>query len=339
MTGLPGTIRAKLLVSTYGRQLVAVLLVVGVLLIGSAGWVYAHPPTTTVTDNTNKQTIESTLHTSAVVTGESNLYEQGTQLRDTPIYLLGSTPNVTLTVHTSTPPDETVQLTQQLELVMQATSDGTVFWERSRLLEEQQATATEGSSNTSTTLNVPEIQNEADQIRSEIGPKSSLHVFIRVTTAYETSRYSGTMSDTSSLGVSGTTYSFEPLTLEKTESTPKDRVVILPNRNVFSYLVPAGGGIAVLLLAVGIGIMSRRATVPDSLAQQIHRTRYSEWISAGTLPQSMGAQRVPVDSLEDLVGIAIDTRKRVVFDEQQDVYVVLDGTIAYYYGDWHPHSD
>ncbi|WP_336024643.1 DUF5305 family protein [Halobellus salinisoli] len=334
MIGLPGIVRAKLLVATYGRQFVIILFVVGVLLMGSAGWIYTHPPTTTVTDNTNQQTIESTLHTSANVTGESDLYQQGTQLRDKTIYLLPATPNATLTVQTTVPPDEDVHLTQQLELVMQATNGGTVFWERSRTLQEQQVTTSDGSLNTSATLDIPKLKDQTDEIRSEIGAESSLHIFIRVTTSYETSLYSGSISETSSLRLAQDLYSFKPLTIGKTESTPETREVILPTRSVFSYLVPAGIGVGVLLLAVAIEFIFRRVRGQDILAEQVHRTRYSEWISAGTIPPSMGSKYVSVDSLEDLVGIAIDSRKRVLFDRSEDVYVVIDGPVVYYYGDW-----
>lgn len=338
MTGFPGPARAKLLIATYGRQLVIILIVVGVLLMGSAGWIYTHPPTTTVTDRTNQQTIESTLHTSAIVTGESNLYRQGAQLQDKPIYLLPATPNVTLTVQTTLPPDASVQLTHRLELVMQATSDGTVFWQRSQTLQKQQVTTSDGSLNTSATLDIPGLKDRVEPIRSELGTSSSLRVFIRVTTSYETSLYSGTLSDTSSLRLSGDSYSVAPLTLKKTESTSETREVVLPTRNAFSYLVPAGVGTGALLLAVVIGFNHRRLGERDVLAAQVHQARYSEWISAGTIPPSVGGEHVEVDSLEDLVGIAIDTRKRVLFDGSQEVYVVIDGPVVYYYGDWRPGS-
>lgn len=334
MIVLPGAVRGKLLVATYGRQLLIILLIVGLILVGSAVWIFAHPPTTTVTDNTNEQTIESTLHTSAVVTGESNLYQQGTKLRDEPIYLLPATPTVTLTVHTTVPPDEAVLLTQQLELVTQATSDGSVFWERSETLQEQQVTTSDGLLNTSATLDIPELQDRTERIRSEIGTEGSVRVFIRITTSYETSLYSGTIGDTSSLRFSGDTYSVKPRTFENTESTPEMQEVILPFRNAFSYLVPAGVGVGVLLLAVGCGVIFRRVPEQEMLADQVDRTRYSEWISTGTVPPSMGSEHVSVDSLEDLVGIAIDSRKRVLFDESQEVYVVIDGPTVYYLGEF-----
>ena len=307
--------------------------------MASAGWVYTHPPTTTVTDNTNQQTIESTLHTSAVVTGDSSLYQQGTQLRDKPVYLLPATPNVTLSVHTTGPPDETVRLTHQLELVMRATSGGTVFWERSRTLREQHGTIADGSLNTSAMLGIPETTDRVDQIRTEIGRDSSLNVFIRVTTSYETSRYTGEMSENSPLQLSSDSYSVKPLTFEKTESTPETREVTLPTRNAFSFLLPAGIGVGVLFLAGAIELMLRRVSGRDTLANQVDRTRYSEWISAGTISPSMGSERVSVDSIEDLVGIAIDSRKRVLFDESSEVYVVIDGSTVYYYGDWAPREE
>lgn len=338
MTRLPGATRAKYLVATYGRQLVVILLVAGALLLGGAVWIYTHPPTTTVTDHTNQQTIESTLHTGATVTGESNLYRQGTRLQDQHIYLLPATPNVTLTVQTTLPPDEPVRLTHHLELVMQATNDGAVFWQRSQTLQEQQVTTSDGSLNTSTTLDIPALKDRLEPIRNEIGSGSSLNVFIRVTTSYETSLYSGTLSDTSSLRLSGDTYSVEPLQLEKTESTPETREVVLPTRNEFSYLLPAGVGVGTLLLAAVIGFNYRRLAGRDLLAE-VHQARYSEWISAGTIPPSMGTEHVQVDSLEDLVGIAIDTRKRVLYDGSQEVYVVIDGPVVYYYGDWSPRSE
>lgn len=336
MTRLPGIVRAKLLIVKYGRLLVVGLLVVGALSLGSAGWIYTHPPTTTVTDQTNQQTIESSLHTSAIVTGESNLYRQGTQLQDQHIYLLPAAPNVTLTLQTTVPSGEAVRLNHRLELVMEATNDGTVFWQRSRLLRERQRTTSSGSMNTSTTIDIPALRDRLGPIKSEIGTDSSLRVFVRVTTSYETGQYSGTLSETSSLQLSRDTYTVEPLTLKKMESTPETREVVLPTRNEFSYLLPAGVGVGALLLAVIIGFSHRRLSEQDLLADQVHQTRYSEWISAGTLPSTVGNEHVKVDSLEDLVGIAIDTKKRVLFDSSQDVYAVIDGPVVYYYGDWKP---
>lgn len=334
MTRLPGIARTKLIIAEYGRLIGILLFIVGILSLGGAAWIYAHPPTTTVTDQTNEQTIESTLHTSALVTGESSLYRQGNRLRDQHIYFTSATPNVTLTVRTTTSPDESALLAHKIELITEATNGGTVFWERSRVLEDQTATSSDGSLNSSTTIDINELKKRLDPIASEIGPESSLQVSVRVTTTYETNQHSGTLTDTAALRLSRESYSVEPLTLETTESTQTTRRVPLPSRNAFDYIFPAGFGIVALLFAGIIGVYHRRLPHRDILADQVQRLRYSDWISEGTIPSSMDSQPVHIETLDDLVGIAIDTNKPVLLDRQQDVFAVIDGRVLYYYGDW-----
>ncbi len=334
MTLLPGIARTKLIIADYGRLIGILLFVVGILLLGGAAWVYANPPTTTVTDQTNEATIESTLHTSALVTEENSLYPQGNRLHDQHIYLLSATPNVTLTLQTTATSAEPADLAHKIELVTQATNDGTVFWERSRVLADRDGTSSDGSLNSSTRIDINELNDRLDPVASEIGPGSSLRVSVRVTTSFETTHHSGTLADTTPLRLSGGSYSIEPLTLETTEATQNTRQVVLPSRNVFDYLFPAGFGIGALLMAVIVGVYHRRLPNRDILAEQVQRQRYSEWISAGTIPSSLDCQPVRIEALDDLVSIAIDTNKPVLVDEQHDVFAVIDGNVVYYYGEW-----
>lgn len=334
MTRLPGLARAKLIIAEYGRLIGVLLFLVGILSLGGAAWIYAHPPTTTVTDYSNEQTIESTLHSSALVSGESSLYRQGNRLRDQQIYFTSATPNVTLTVRTTAAPAESARLAHKVELVTQATNDGTVFWERSRVLEEQSATASDGSLNSSTTIDINALKQRLEPIANEIGPDGSLQVAVRVTTSYETQQHSGTLTDTAAIRLSRGSYSVAPLTLETTERTQTTRRVRLPSRNAFGYVVPAGVGIVAVLLAGFVGVSHRRLPHPDILADRVQRLRYSDWISEGTIPSSMDREPVHIETLDDLVGIAIDTKKPVLLDKQRDVFAVIDGQVLYYYGDW-----
>ena len=43
------------------------------------------------------------------------------------------------------------------------------------------------------------------------------------------------------------------------------------------------------------------------------------------------AERVDVLELGDLVDVAIDSRKRVIYDSERERYTVLDGSTAYIY--------
>lgn len=334
MTRLPGIARAKLLIAAYGRLICCLLFIVGILSLGGAAWAYAHPPTTTVTNHVNEQTIESTLQTSALVTGESSLYREGDRLRNQELYFTSATPNITLTHRTTTTPDASTRLSHTIELVTQATNGGTVFWERSRVLNEATGTSSNGSFNSSTTIDITELNEQLQPIASEIGSEGSVQVAIRVTTSYETDQYSGTLTDTANLRLSGASYSVAPLTLETTESTQTTRRVPIPSRNAFGYTFRAGIGIFAVISGGFVGVVQHRLPNEATLADQVQRLRYSEWISMGTIPSSVNSQPVRIETLDDLVDLAIDANKRVLLDEQQDVFAVIDGDVMYYYGQW-----
>lgn len=333
MNSLPGIARAKLIVSEYGPVLAIVLAVVGVIALGGAAWIYTHPPTTTVTDQTNKQTVRSTLQTSAVVTGDSSLYQRGDRLENQPVYFVAATPNPALTVRTTVPDEQAVQVTQQITLVVRATYDGDSFWQETRTLERKDATTSNGTVTTSTELDVPRLKDRITPVQNEIGSAGSLMVFINVTTSYETDQYSGTLSRTTPIELSDRTYAIEQLSFEETKSTPKTREVVLPTRNASSYVIPAGIGVISLLCAGAVVSLYSRREQWSTIEDQIHQNRYAEWISVGTLSPDIGTQKVPLESLEDLVDVGIDMGKRVIHDRERDVYAVIDGQIVYYYGE------
>lgn len=333
MTGFPGIARAKLLVSKYGPALAVALAIVAVLALGIASWNYTHPPTTTVTDHTNKQTIQSTLQTSAIVTGESALYREGARIENQPVYFVDATPTLTLTVQTSVPDEQAVQVDQQIHLVMRASHDGEVFWQQTRVLEQEETTTSNGTVTTSTELNVSQLNNQVAPVRAELGSAGSLAVFVTVKASYETNQYSGSLSGKTPVQISGRTYSVEPLTFDTTESTPKARTIVLPTREASAYTIPAGIGVTALLGAGLITGLYRRSEHWNGIEGQIHRSRYADWISAGTLSTEIGDQYVPVASLEDLVDIGIDTNNRVIFDRDRDIYAVIDGRMVYYWGE------
>lgn len=329
----PGISRAKLVITEYGPPLAIGLAIIGALALGGAGWIYTHPPTTTVTDQTDKQTVQSALQTSAVVTGESALYREGDRIENQPVYFTSATPNLTLSVQTTVPDEQSVHVVQSIELVTVATYDGTAFWQNTRTLEREEMTTSNGTATTSTALDVRQLEEEIAPVRNEVGSAGSLAVFIRVTTAYETGQYSGTLRDRTRLQLSERTYTIAPVTLETTETTPKTREIVLPTRDASAYTIPAGIGVSALLGAVIVVGLYRRRDRWETVEDQLHHGRYAEWISAGTLAVDIGEQYVPMETLEDLVDIGIDMNKRVIYDSGRGVYAVIDGEMVYYYGE------
>ncbi|QLG29873.1 hypothetical protein HUG10_19885 (plasmid) [Halorarum halophilum] len=332
MTSFPGVARAKLFISEYGPVLAVCLAIIGVITIGWAGWIYTHPPTTTVTDNTNKQTIQSTLQTSAVVTGDSALYRQGDRVENQPVYFLSATPDVVLTVQTNVPDEQTVQVDQRIELVMQASHSGEIFWNRSRVLEQEVSTTSDGTVTTMTELNITQLRSQIAPVQAEIGSAGSLTILVSVTASYETNHYSGTLNDQTPLRLSERTYTIDQLTLETIESTPKTREIVVPSRDASAYTLLAGIGVSALLGAGTIAGLYRRREQWGAVRDQLHQNRYAEWISEGRLSAEHGDHHVPVESLENLVDIGIDQSKRVIYDSEREVYAVLDGTFVYHYG-------
>jgi len=96
------------------------------------------------------------------------------------------------------------------------------------------------------------------------------------------------------------------------------------------------GGLSVLgtLALAGAVFVTRRSPADiDAARRAVHEQRYAEWISQGSIPMWIGDYHVALDTLEDVVDVAIDTNERVVHDQQRDLFAVLNDGVIYYYTD------
>lgn len=338
MTLTPGVPRAKLFVAEHGRAIAAVLAVVGVLALAGAGWVYANPPTTTVTDTTDEQRFESAVDTSAVVTGDSAMFQSGQRVENQPVYFTEAMPNLTIDLETAVPADQSVRVDHRLVVVMQATSDGETFWEHTRVLVDEETNTTDGTVNTSTTLDVPALADRLAPISEEVGSAGSLSVAVELTTVYESERYSGTLTEQQPLSLSDRTYALDSFSAENRERTTETRTTTLPTRNRFAYGIPAAVGVVALLSSVAVFVLSRRKEEWRTLDDEIHRARYAEWISEGSLRGEIAERSIAVASVEDLVDVAIDQEKRVIYDPDLNTHAVIDGPVVYYHGPIDPRT-
>ena len=323
--------RSRLLFTRYGRQLAVILVVVGVLALGGAFLIYTNPPTEQVTETVYEQQVGTETTTSAVVTGETDLYPQGETLEDSPVYFFNATPNLTVRTVTDVPEGEEVTVSQRVTLQYRASHDGEVFWSSERLLTATEERTTEGSVATESTVDMRDVNRTAANRRAEIGRVGRFETLIRVEVAYETANYSEELTATAPVVITDRTYWLDgPAAVNRTHTeTTRREVTGSPNTTL------AGGlglfGVIALLAAVRIGTMSRRGVDVDAIETELTRTRYEEWISRGDLPTSSDKQFISIDTLEDLVDIAIDSNKRVIYDEEYEAYGVVDSDIVYYY--------
>lgn len=314
------------------RTIAAVLLLVGALGVGTAGWAYTHPPTTEITDQTNQKTIESAVQTQAVVSGETNLYQQGTLLKNQPAYLVNAAPNATLLLNTSLP-TETSRVDQELELVYTATRDGAVFWKRTESIETD--TIREGQRvNTRGQISALTILAQQNQYQQEFSDAATVSVGVRVSIDYTLDQYSGTLSQRYPLESGSGWYSLSTESLSKTHGTPETHTRQLKIIDKPIFVGPAVVGIVSLLAGFAVIGVHRRnptqASIKD-LETDIHHQRYEEWISRGVVPKYSSVPMVNIETLEDLVDVAIDAGERVIYDTETEMYVVIRENVRYYY--------
>lgn len=325
-------LRLRYLLAKHGAVLAAGLLVVGTVLLGVAGVAYASPPTTEVTDHTERRTVSSSLTTAATVTGNTSLYEEGDTLREQPVYLLGAAPDAELSVVTAVPGDRSGSVDHRMELVYTARRDGETFWQQSEPLAVE--TNAEGDETSSTaTLSMPAVREQRAAYQSEFGQAASISVSLRTSTVYTVGQYEGELTGTYPISFGDRWYSIETGETSKTHSTPVSSTRTLPLETHLPFVLPLGGGVGLLLAGALTGVAVWRSTgdPDDELADAVHHTRYAEWISTGRLPGATSASTVQMESLEELVDVAIDSRKRVIFDPSRGAYAVLDSGVQYQY--------
>lgn len=71
----------------------------------------------------------------------------------------------------------------------------------------------------------------------------------------------------------------------------------------------------------------------ERLRLENERTEFDDWISTGSIPEDVSERtRLEVDTLEDLVDVAVDHDRRVIEDrETEGVYYVLEDELLYVY--------
>lgn len=323
--------RARRLISRQGLIITLLLAVIGVAALGGAYYVYSNPTVETVTEETNTQTIQTTVRTSAVVTGaNTSLYEQGRRLEDMPVYFFSATPNFTLTVVTTFDAEGEVRVSQQLSVIQEATRNGELFYSVNRTILQHAARTNDGEVRASTDLNVSALRQESSAVQSEIGTVGVFQTRIRLEVAYQTQNYEGTLTTSTPLQVTGGAYFLgSDLSDTQTRSTPVTRRVTQPpDRSTYGGL--AGLGIVAIVLASLVEFYRRRIDI-ESLAAEFSHEEYREWISEGEFPTGTDKRYISINTLEDLVDIAIDSNKRVIYDSSLEVYSVVDGDLVYYF--------
>lgn len=346
-------LRLKYISARNWRVLVPVLVVVSaVAFSGAAFGALAGDETTQRTIETDPVTVETTLSTEATVTGNTSLYETGETLTDMPVYLQSATPELTIVAETSTPADRTVALTQQILLELSATRNGAVFWEETRTLAIDSRNVTDGTIRTTVTVDVQELTRQRlATVTNEAGDVGTIRAELAAETSYETGAYSGETDARTPMTITDRAYEVDtPRTDEQRNTTAVVETVPVTESSVgitgASIAVPEGvvgtslvlttrtllgvvAAVTALLTAVAVLALVRRIDDFEAFQDRYTEARYSDWISQGKIPEAESYVNVQIETLVDVVDIAIDSQKRVIHDPTRDTYAVVDNDHLY----------
>ncbi|TYL38351.1 hypothetical protein CV102_11080 [Natronococcus pandeyae] len=325
--------RLDLLIAEHGRTLTIVLVGIGLLALLATGWVAATPATSTTTQEVDQESIATETTTSAIVV-EDGPWEEGTELEDSPVYVLSATPELTLTPETSVPTDET-SVTHEVQVHHEAERDGSVFWDETEQQSRMSASVEDGVASSEATIDVEAVRDRQTELQEEFDGVGTIRTVVQVVVEYETGTYSGEQVLVTSLQTTEEAYWLEESLADSTEhsQTAQMEVQESPNTAVIGGL----SLVAAIALAGAAVVVTRGPIDVDTARRSIHEHRYAEWISRGSIPMWVGDYHVALDSLEDVVDVAIDTNERVVHDEQRGLFAVVNGEVVYYYaerGQW-----
>ena len=329
--------RFQLLIARYGRRFAVALAIAGAILLLAAGWMALTPPTTTEPETVGSQTVATSAETSAVVTGEDDLWERGTVLRDNPVYLTNATPVVNVTARTSAPPNASTEVTHDVRLRITARRDGDVIWEDTELLVREEVTVENGTATSTTSIDVSDLQPRLARLQERFAGVATIEVHLVVVADYDTGRYAGRLEDSSRLQVTDRAYWLEDDVAASNQHAATATRTVTHSPNWAVVLSIALLGLLALTAAGGVFATRPDDLEVDAIREELHRRKYDEWISTGSIPMWVGQHYVELDSLEGVVDVAIDTKERVVHDERRDLFAVISGEVVYYYsksGDW-----
>ncbi|WP_313694770.1 DUF5305 family protein [Halorarum halobium] len=314
----------------YGTAVVVVLLLAGLAGLGGAAVEYTDSSTEQVSEEVDRQQYATSGRTSAVVTGNTTLYEANERLVDMPAYFFAASPNLTVAVETSVPADREVEVTQRLTLRTRAAREGQQFWESRRLLGADSVTVSDGSLRTNATVNMSAVRAALNEKRAAIGTVGTLDTRLVVNVTYESDLYSGSLTAEAPVVLTDRAYWLgSDLSASQPHSRTVTRQVTEPPN------LPLAGGLAaagLVALVLAGAVWNRSQSIDESaLGTTVARARFEEWISDGEIPTKTGKEYTRTDSLEDLVDIGIDSGKRVIYDDELDAYAVIEGDVVHYY--------
>lgn len=333
--------------------LVAVALVVTVAL---GGWL-AYEPHVDPANVTDEEPvgewgeIVSTSH-QAEVRQPNPVFEEGTVLSQS-LYYTRLTPELEGSYEYRYSSDHGGELDVDLEtylLVQAVDDDGNAYWSEREPLGQESVEGLEPgeTAETSFAVVVADVDERIEEIEEGLGASvgtTEATVVVDATAAGEVGVEGGeepvanNHAATFVLEPGGETYTVETDVEGTVEDGEFTREVTtertygpLRTYGSLALLVAGLAGLGALGYARHEDLIAPTEAELAALAEARQRAEFDEWISAGRFPEEeFAGPRIELDSLEDLVDVAIDCDGRVIGDADRDAFYVADGRMYYTY--------
>lgn len=334
-----------------------VLVVVALVMLGLLGaWVaygtHVAPGTETETVVDSTWSEQGSVSHAATITQPNPVFAEGQTLSDQPVYFTQLAPELDGTFEYTYDASESGSLDVVTEATLRMRSvndDGNSYWS---VTESLGGDSVEGLSpgevaTTTATVEIESLLAELQAIESDLGTsvgstEADIVFDTQVAGEVNGERVTRTHQQTLTLNPGSGTYdvSTGEAISETYESTSSLRTEATDGP-LRSY-----GSVALILVAatglVGFAAARYWGVIPLSPAERAtlvrHRERrdFDDWISTGTVPaEARTGAAIQLDSLEDLVDVAIDTNERVIEDTETGDFCVVDNGRHYIYSsDW-----
>jgi hypothetical protein len=349
-------IRVKRFLSDRVSTIVIAIVLLGVVAGGVAYYTHANPPIETEQRTVTTWEESTSLSHQATIKRTNPVFDRGETLSDREVYFTKLSPEFEGTHRYVFRANESEHVDVELDAALRyrAVGEGNrTYWQHTTPLNERQheALAPGETAAISASVNVTEAAAELERIRSEVGSSTgSAEIAVVYTTRVTGSIDGETVNETHrtqlTIAPGGSTYSIDSTGAGREShqtTTEIERVGSYgPVRSYGPFVVLFGS----LVGAVGLWSLDRRGklspTPDDVAALERHRERseFADWISRARIPErALDGERIEVDSLEDLVDIAIDSNERVLEDGSRELFFVPGETFHYTYAFETPGAD
>jgi hypothetical protein len=271
----------------------------------------------------------------AYVSVDNPIYETGSDLSDMAGYYYSVSPRCTVEfdlTFTATRSDTSIEATARTTLVVsEVDDDGVPFWSQAYVLSEVSASGTDSLvMHDSVVVDAQAYDAEIVSIQESLGASPG--------------RVSGLLTTVVSLdGIAGSvpielsdrfdipfTFNEEYYTaIVPTAKLPQTQKFYVPRTVARSKSL---SDIYLQLAVAAVGLIALLALLATGKKEEgdVDAAKFKDWISFGVYPRGDWDKEVYIPKLKDLVDIAIDCHKRVIYDTSKDVFFVIDGRVLYY---------